>query len=287
MCSVCGADQSLKAWLDYGTKYLQARQIADAKTDAWLLMEYVANITRNFYYIHMHETMNENDVADYLDLLSQRGKLVPVQYLTGEAWFYGYSFKVNQHVMIPRQDTEILVEEALKRIKSGMKILDLCTGSGCILLSILKEASVLGVGTDISQEALLVAELNRKRLGVHTSWIRSDLFENVEGRFHMILSNPPYIPSAVIPKLEPNVRRYEPLLALDGREDGLYFYKKIVDEARSHLSPGGWLCLEIGYDQKDCLKNMLKRYGYTKVKIIKDLAGNDRVVVGVLNVQKL
>lgn len=287
MRSAGGADRSLKAWLDYGTEYLQARQIADAKTDAWLLMEYVANITRSFYYMHMHEPMDENDTEDYLGLLKRRGEHVPVQYLTGEAWFYGYSFKVNQHVLIPRQDTEILVEEALKRIEPGMRVLDLCTGSGCVLLSVLKEASVSGVGTDISQEALLVAELNRKRLGVHAGWIESDLFENVGGTFQMILSNPPYIPSAVIPELDPEVREHEPVLALDGREDGLYFYRGIVDEARSYLCPGGWLCLEIGYDQGEALENMLKSHGYTEVKIIKDLAGNDRVAVGALSGREL
>ena len=287
MRSGSSRERSLKAWLDYGTQYLETRQIADAKTDAWLLMEYVANITRSFYYMHMHEPMDESDAEDYLGLLKRRGEHVPVQYLTGEAWFYGYSFRVNQHVLIPRQDTEVLVEEALKRVMPGMRILDLCTGSGCILLSVLKNASVSGVGADISQEALLVAELNRKRLGVRASWIESDLFENIGGTFHMILSNPPYVPSSVIPGLDPEVREHEPVLALDGREDGLYFYRRIVSEAREYLSPGGWLCMEIGYDQGPVLRELLTKNGYREIEIIKDLAGNDRVALGALPGQEL
>ena len=245
-------------------------------------MEYVSNITRSFYYMHMHEPMDPGDAEDYLHLLKRRGEHMPLQYLTGEAWFYGYSFRVNQHVLIPRQDTEVLVEEALKRAMPGMRILDLCTGSGCILLSVLKEASVTGVGTDISPEALLVAELNRKRLGVHASWIESDLFEKVGGTFQMILSNPPYIRSSVISELDPEVREHEPLQALDGQEDGLYFYRKIVKESGGYLSPGGWLCLEIGYDQGEDLQHLLKAHGYIEIEIIKDLAGNDRVAVGKL-----
>ena len=140
-------------------------------------MEYAANIDRSFYYMHMYEEMPEEDREDYRNLVIRRGEHVPAQYLTGEAWFYGRSFRVNPDVLIPRQDTEVLVEEALKRIIPGMRILDLCTGSGCILLTILKEASVSGVGTDISPAALRMAELNRKRLKAKAGWIESDLLK--------------------------------------------------------------------------------------------------------------
>lgn len=277
-----GSGQNFKERLDYGTRYLAERRISDAKTDAWILMEYAANIDRSFYYMHMYEDMPEEDAADYRNLIRRRGEHVPVQYITGEAWFYGRSFRVNPDVLIPRQDTEVLVEEVLKRIMPGMRVLDLCTGSGCILLTILKEASVSGVGADISAAALRMAELNRKRLKVSAGWIESDLFEKVGGVFDLIVSNPPYIDPEVIRELEPEVKDHEPLLALDGGSGGLDFYRRIVTEAPDYLKPGGWLCLEIGYDQGESLKTFLEEAGFSSVKIIKDLAGLDRVAVGCL-----
>ena len=275
-----------------GGRVLAAAGVPEAELDAWYLLEYLRKergerSDRQWYLLNREDEARAEEEKVYQELIERRAKRIPLQQITGEQEFMGLSFRVNEHVLIPRQDTEILVEEALKRIEPGMRVLDLCTGSGCVLLSVLKEASVSGVGTDISQEALLVAELNRKRLGVHAGWIESDLFENVGGTFQMILSNPPYIPSAVIPELDPEVREHEPVLALDGREDGLYFYRRIVDEARSYLCPGGWICLEIGYDQGEALENMLKSHGYTEVKIIKDLAGNDRVAVGALSGREL
>lgn len=271
---------SLRAWLDYGVRYLEGRGVADARTDAWILLEHAANISRSFYYMHMHELLDESDAVEYRRLLAGRGKRIPVQYLTGEAWFYGHCFRVNSHVLIPRQDTEVLVEEALKRIVPGMKVLDLCTGSGCILISILKAASVTGIGADISPEALEMAAKNAKSLGVRAVWAESDLFRNIGGTFHMIVSNPPYIPAEVIEGLEPEVRDHEPRTALDGGADGLSFYRRIVREAGDYLEDGGWLCLEIGYDQGEDLRKMMAEAGYEDVEIIRDLAGLDRVAAG-------
>lgn len=271
---------SLKAWLNYGKGYLENRGIGEAGTDAWLLLEFAANISRSYYFMHMHDLLDEKDAAEYRKLLVRRGQRIPVQYLTGEAWFYGYPFRVSEQVLIPRQDTEILVEEALKRIVPGMRILDLCTGSGCILISVLKEASVTGVGTDISPEALRLAEENAARLGVRAVWAESDLFRNVGGTFHLIVSNPPYIPTSVISGLEPEVKDHEPRRALDGGEDGLAFYRRITEEAGEYLEPGGWLCLEIGYDQGPALEALLKENGYADVEIIRDLAGLNRVAAG-------
>lgn len=276
-------DRTFRECLDSGVRYLESHQIADAKTDAWILMEYAANIDRNFYYMHMNKAMPEQDREDYRNLLKRRGERIPLQYIVGEAWFYGRPFRVTPAVLIPRQDTEVLVEEALKRIMPGMRVLDLCTGSGCILLTILKEASVSGVGADISPEALQVAELNRRRLKVKAGWIESDLFASIGGTFDMIVSNPPYIVRDVIRELEPEVRDHEPLLALDGHGDGLYFYRRIVREAPSYLKPGGWLCMEIGWDQGPGLRELLSEAGFLSVEIIKDLAGLDRVAVGRLH----
>lgn len=275
-----GGGRSFKDCLDFGINYLRERQIADARTDAWILMEYAANIDRSFYYMHMYEEMPEEDREDYRNLVARRGERAPVQYITGEAWFYGRSFRVNSDVLIPRQDTEVLVEECLRRIIPGMRVLDLCTGSGCILLTILKEASVSGVGSDISLGALRIAELNRKRLRVKAGWIESDLFEKIGGTFDMIVSNPPYIAENVIPELEPEVRDHEPLLALDGGEEGLRFYRRIVREAPAYLKPEGWLCLEIGYDQGESLRRLLGEAGFTDIEIVKDLAGLDRAAFG-------
>lgn len=283
MFSANGPVRSMKDWLEYGVGFLEAHQIAEAKTDAWILMEYTANINKSFYYMNMHEPMDAGDAEDYALLIHRRAEHIPVQYLTGEAWFYGRSFRVNESVLIPRQDTEVLVEEALKRIGDNMRVLDLCTGSGCILLTVLKEASVTGVGSDISPDALVVAELNRKRLGVQANWIQGDLFENIGGRFDMILSNPPYIQTAVIDTLDPEVREHEPHLALDGSEDGLLFYRRIVQEAPDYLNPEGWLCMEIGYDQGEDLKTLLADSGkFTNIEIKKDLSGLDRVALAQL-----
>lgn len=273
--------RSMKSWRKYGQDYLEAKEIEDARMDAWLLMEYVCNITKSYYYMHMNDSMDQQDAMQYQELIKKRGAHIPVQYLIGEAWFFGQSFKVNEHVLIPRQDTEQLVEEALKYLQAGQRVLDLCTGSGCILLSLITQASVTGVGSDISPEALEVAKQNEKRMHVHgTTWVQGDLFENVTGTFDLIVSNPPYIATEVIPTLMEEVREHEPLLALDGHEDGLYFYRKIVAEAGKYLNRGGRLLMEIGYDQADVLTELLTEAGFLDVEIQRDLADLARVAGG-------
>lgn len=273
--------RSMKAWRKYGQEYLEAKGIGDAREDAWILMEYVCNITKSFYYMHMNDPMDEADTREYRSLIRKRGEHIPVQYLTGEAWFYGQPYVVNEHVLIPRQDTEVLAEEALKRLEPGMHVLDLCTGSGCILLTLVRHASVNGVGSDISSKALEVARLNAKRQNMKgCTWVESDLFDKIGGSFDMIVSNPPYIASEVIPTLMEEVREHEPILALDGRGDGLYFYRKITAQAGEYLKPGGWLCLEIGYDQADALRELLRENGYENIEIKCDLADLPRVALG-------
>jgi len=184
-------------------------------------------------------------------------------------------------VLIPRQDTEVLVEEALKYLKPEMRFLDLCTGSGCILLSLLhfcKEAE--GVGVDISLEALEVAAENKARLHPVAELLQSDLFAAVEGRFDVIVSNPPYIRSEEIQHLMEEVRLHDPLLALDGHEDGLYFYRAIAKKSPSYLKRGGWLLVEIGHDQGSDVSRLLEEQGFCEIEIVKDLAGLSRVVKG-------
>ncbi len=264
----------------YGEAYLAEAQISDAKTDAWLLLEHAAHITKSYYFMHMQEEIPGEDADYYKKLIRRRAARIPLQYLTGEAWCYGNRFLVNHHVLIPRQDTEILIEEAVKRLHTGMKVLDLCTGSGCILISLLKQKMISGTGTDLSASALEVAKKNAAYHRVKAEWMKADLFEGIEGSFDLIVSNPPYIPEEIIPLLDPEVRDHEPAMALKGGSDGLDFYRRITKEAGSYLQKGGWLCLEIGYDQGESVRRMLIMNDYRDVSVTQDYAGMDRVVCG-------
>lgn len=266
-----------------GEKILNMADIVDAKNDAWLLLTAACKIDHTFYYMHMDEDMDSEQVKEYESLIKKRAEHIPLQYITGEQEFMGMNFRVNSNVLIPRQDTETLVEQALKRIKPGMHILDMCTGSGCVLISILKNApGTTGLGCDVSKQALIVAKENAKQNDVFAEFERSDLFENVIDKFDMIVSNPPYIRTDVIPTLMQEVAQFEPVLALDGKEDGLYFYRRIVSESREYLNEGGMLLFEIGYDQGQEVSDMMKKAGFSDVCVIQDLAGNDRVVYGKL-----
>lgn len=268
----------------FGQGKLNNVGIAEAKTDAWILLTYVCKIDRTYYYVHMDEEIETEKLTEYESVLKKRAEHVPLQYITGEQEFMGLTFHVNESVLIPRQDTETLVEESLKLITSGMKILDMCTGSGCILISILKNViGVEGVGCDISKQALNVAKENAKLNGVNASFERSDLFDEITDKFDVIISNPPYIPTHVIGSLMPEVAVYEPLQALDGKEDGLYFYRRIIKDALNYLKPNGKLLFEIGHDQGEAVSMLMKEHGYRDVLVIKDLAKNDRVVIGERN----
>ena len=265
--------------LRYGKKYLADRQIENSGGDAWYLMEYVWGIDRNYYFLHSDDIIEQKDEERYRDLLQKRGSHIPLQHLTGTCDFMGLTFQVNDQVLIPRQDTETLVESALSRLKEGDRALDLCTGSGCIILSLEKLApGIRGLGADISAAALAVAKRNRDSLGLESDFCISDLFEGIEGVFDMIVSNPPYIASGKIPGLMEEVRGFEPLLALDGGADGLDFYRRIVKDARDFLKPGGWLGLEIGYDQREAVEELLRRQGFIRTETLQDLAGLDRTV---------
>lgn len=274
---------SLRHWYHYGEELLAGAGMPDAKTDAWLLLEYAAGITRSFYTLHMNDPMDDSVAEAYEQYLQRRLGHLPVQQITGEAWFCGYSFYVTEDVLIPRQDTEVLVEEALRVLRPEMRILDMCTGSGCILLSLLKGREVTGTAVDLSPAALAVAEENRKRLGIaedQVKFLHSDLFEKVEGCYDMIVTNPPYIPTEVCQELDPEVRDHEPMMALDGREDGLYFERKIAEDARAYLKKDAMIFMEIGYDQGDAMREILLSLGYKDVRIVRDLGGNDRVACG-------
>lgn len=271
---------TLEQVLREGTERLQKASIEESALDAWYLMEYYFSITRARYYMECKKEISEKQYKEYLSLIDQRATRLPLQHITHVREFYGLEFYVNEHVLIPRQETEVLVEEAL-RYAEGKKVLDICTGSGCIILSIAKNATLKkAVAVDISSEALKVANRNMQQLGCQVEFICSDLLEKVTGKYDVIVSNPPYITSAEIKTLEPEVRLHEPMLALDGTEDGLEFYRRITKEAGSYLEEGGHLLYEIGYDQGEAVATLMKQAGFEEVKVIQDLTGRDRVVTG-------
>jgi len=255
--------------------------IGEAKSDTLLLLEGICHVTRNDVLVHGEVELDEDLVTAYKDALQKRCAHIPVQHITGVQNFMGMDFMVNEHVLIPRFDTEILVEEVMKSLHDGFSILDMCTGSGCILLSLLKYSNdCKGLGVDISADALVVANTNKEKLGIEASFIESNLFEQVNGKYDIIVSNPPYIRSDVIPTLMEEVRDHEPLLALDGTEDGLFFYRKIVEESPNYLNGGGMLFFEIGYDQAEDVSRLMEEAGYKDVTVVKDFASLDRVVYG-------
>lgn len=267
--------------VEFGTKCLTDAGVPDAALDAWYLLQMVCRIERSYYYVHGEEDITQDAQKEYEIAVQKRAEHIPLQYIIGEQEFMGLRFKVNSNVLIPRQDTETLVEQVLKIVKPGMKVLDLCTGSGCVLISVLKNAPELtGMGSDISKTALLVAKENAKLHEVDAEWVRSDLFDNITENFDVIMANPPYIPTGEILSLMPEVRDFEPENALDGGADGLDFYRKIAGQVKDYLNPGGYVYMEIGYDQGEAVSELMRNAGFTEVEVIKDLARNDRVVKG-------
>ena len=290
---------TLREAYEYGQKQLQLAGIDDADLDAWYLLEFVTGISRTMYYVKMQDKILSEQEKQYRGFIETRASHIPLQHITGVQEFMGLEFIVNEHVLVPRQDTEVLVETVLNALKPGMKVLDMCTGSGCILISLMKlygtsqaettgevtedEKMLCGVGVDISEEALKVAKANGERIGVKAEFIQSDLFEKVSGKYDVIVSNPPYIRTAVIEELKEEVKCHDPFIALDGKEDGLYFYRKIVEKSLEYLSDGGRLLFEIGHDQGEEVKKLMEQAGFTGVTVKKDLAGLDRVVLGKYN----
>ena len=291
--NVCvGSDigRSYEELYEWGRQRLSLAKISEAQLDARLLLEWCCGTDRNTLLVHGDRVVSAEEYDRYRQAVDRRSRRIPLQYITGEQEFMGLTFVVNENVLIPRQDTEILVEEVLKNLHDGMHILDLCTGSGCILVSLLQYSNdSTGIGTDYSEPALQVAQQNAERiLGKRAAekgralFRQGDLFQAIdkEEKFDLIVSNPPYIRTDVIKTLMPEVRDYEPFLALDGREDGLFFYRRIIEQAGAHLYGGGMLFLEIGYDQGEDVSRLLREAGYTDVEIYKDYAGNNRVVQG-------
>ena len=286
--------QTLESLLKKGTTILKDNGLEEAGLDAWLLLEFKTGKNRAYYFAHGDEPVSDETAAEYLTLIDRRAGHIPVQQLTHQAFFMGYEFYVNENVLIPRQDTETLVEEALKHLGDVEKpeILDMCTGSGCILLSLLLERQdACGTGVDVSPEALEVAKKNASILKVENraDFVESDLFSapyfcekggKDSGKYDILISNPPYIATEEIETLMEEVRLHDPRKALDGMEDGLYFYRILAEECAKHLTPGGHVYFEIGYDQGAAVKELLDIHGFKDTRVIQDLTGKDRVVCG-------
>ena len=264
---------------------LNSASIEEAASDVTLLFDYILGADRAFMFMHGNDAVPDDDYNKLINAVNIRGKRVPLQHITGFQNFMGLEFKVSKDVLIPRFDTECLVEEAMLVTNDNDKVLDICTGSGCIIISLMNyKNGIEGYGTDISEEALKLANENADRLcklDNRPEFILSDLFADVKHTdFDVILSNPPYIKTSDIENLMIEVKDYDPYIALDGGEDGLLFYKEIAKKAPDYLKIGGYLLVEIGYDEGEAVKELFIQNGFDSVKIIKDLAGCDRVVSG-------
>ncbi|MBE5823751.1 MAG: peptide chain release factor N(5)-glutamine methyltransferase [Butyrivibrio sp.] len=271
-----------KGAYEFGIKELEKAGIVEAKLDARLLLERICETDHSDLFAHPDRELTEKELDGFMEFIARRAKREPVAYILGQWEFMGLTFDVSGDVLIPEQDSEFLVEEALRHCEDGMNFLDLCTGSGCIALSILNFTNnTRAICTDISKEALLVASKNAEKLGLseRADFLETDLFPKEVKKFDLIVSNPPYIASDVIGMLAPEVKDYEPRLALDGDSDGLGFYKRIVAMAPSYLYSSGYLIMEIGYDQAETVKKLLEENGsYHEIEVVKDFSGNDRVI---------
>ncbi len=276
---------TIRQAIEKGVIELKVANVETPKLKARLLMQYVLNKTRQYIIVHDTEDLLEVKQNEYFRCIDKLKKGYPIEHITHQKEFMKLNFFVNGDVLIPRQDTEILVEEVIKISKEMKvkKILDLCTGSGAIAVSLAKYLSDVEItAIDISHKAIKTAKKNAvfHKVEDRITFLESDLFGNLKNqKYDLIVSNPPYIKKDLIKKLDKQVQK-EPYIALDGGYDGLDFYRKIIKEAYEYLKYGGYLCLEIGYDQKDDVIDLInKEHQYSKTYVKKDLCNNDRVVI--------
>lgn len=303
--------------LTEGTRALEQAGAPDAGLDARQLLLAAFHIDMTHFLLKRMEELPEDDyyqtaAALYREMIAKRRRRMPLQQILGNQEFMGLTFYVNKHVLIPRQDTETLVELVLQDSEAGCRgngekhtLLDLCTGSGCIAVSLAAKGNFTYVtATDLSEEALKVARRNAACI-LGSEWNVDGICDKSERqivfcqgnlfaalpqdgrRYDVITANPPYIPTAVIAGLEPEVRDYEPMMALDGSQDGLECYRQIAAKAEAYLADGGRLYLEIGYDQGAAVCALLEDAGYQNVRVCKDLSGNDRVVCAGWNFEQM
>src|SRR5699024_7563539 len=265
--------------LEEGKKTLETAGILEAELDAWYLLSDTISIDRTKFLVDRNDPkeLDHDLLEQYRSRLKKRAMRIPLQHILGIQEFMGIEFLVNGKVLIPRQDTEVLVEEVLK--EKGGTVLDLCTGSGCIAVSLAKLGHFQQVdAADISVDALDIAKENAKRAGVQVRFYQGNLFETITQKYDIIVSNPPYIPKEVIETLEPEVKKYEPYQALYGPNHGLYFYETISKFAVDVLKSDGIIFYEIEYDQAEAVCTILERNKYKEIEVIADLSGKNRVV---------
>lgn len=270
--------------LNKASKFLSEKGSPSPTLDAEVLLANVLGMQRIDLYVNYDRPLDKRELAGYREAIARRAKLEPVAYITGKKEFYSREFKVNNNVLIPRPETELLVEKVLGYIENfeieSPMILDLCTGSGALAITLdleLEDATI--TATDIAKESLVVARENAKTHNASVEFIEGDLFTGVNQKFDIIVSNPPYIPTESWEKLEPNVKLYEPKIALDGGEDGLLFYRRIINESPSYLKDAGALFLEIGQNQDiDVAKLAEMSKVFAPAMVAKDLAGINRVI---------
>jgi len=280
--------KTLRQILDLGISILNQASIEESKIDAWYLFETAFSMNRATFLMDQKLPMQEilfEKYPVYMAMIKKRAEHMPLQQIIGTQEFMGLAFSINRHVLIPRQDTETLVEEVLKDNREDrISLLDLCTGSGCIAISLKKLGHYREVwATDISKEAVALAEKNSVNLKCQIQFFCGNMFEPCNGkRFDVIVSNPPYIPTDEIAGLMPEVREFEPVTALDGGKDGLSFYRRLAAESKAYLKESGKIYFEIGWNQGTEVLELLREQGFKKIKIIKDQAGLERVIKAVL-----
>ena len=265
-----------------GKENLIKENVEEALLKTRLLLCYILDKPKEYLIINSKEILSKKEEKSFLESLEKLKAGYPLQYITHKQFFRNCEIYVDESVLIPRPDTEILVEEVLKLIrkKETLSILDLCTGSGAIAISLAKETNAKITATDISQKALDIARKNAKLNNTKINFIQGDLFENIpkENKFDIIVSNPPYIETETIKDLSKEVKN-EPIIALDGGIDGLDFYRRIAFKAKNFLNADGYLALEIGYNQKAEVYKILLENRFTEILSVKDFSGNDRVII--------
>ena len=275
---------NIETVLNNGINYLKINKVKTSRIDSEILMSKAIKKEREYVLLNLDKEIDERNIIHFYDLIKTRSKGKPIAYLVGKKEFWKYEFKISEKVLIPRPDTELIVDQALKivKYKSNLKVLDIGVGSGCILLSILKEKKdFFGVGIDKSKKCLDVCNINALNLNVKN---RVKLFNfNIDnfnyGKYDIIISNPPYIEKLKIKYLDRDVRNFEPKLALSGGLDGISEIRKVVRKSSELIKRNGKLFLEIGFDQKNKVKKILKKNGFILNKVLKDLAKNDRCIV--------